>query len=89
MEHRRNSETPGTVAEQRNTPKHQWNTLEYHRNTNVTPVEHPGTTKPYKTKNNCSDFKENLSLINTNKINKQAIKLEKPLQYLPSSITRV
>ena len=89
MEHRRNIGTPGTVAEQRNTPEHQWNTLKYHRNTNVTPAEHLGTTEPYKTKNNCSDFKENLSLINTNKINKQAIKLEKPLQRLASNITRL
>ena len=50
------------MTEQRNTPEHQRNTLEYHPNTNVTPAEHPGTTEPYKTKNNCSDFKENLNL---------------------------
>ena len=48
-------------------------TLKYHRSTNVTPAEHPGITEPYKTKNNCSNFKENLSLINTGKISKQTI----------------
>ena len=36
--------------------------MEYHLNTNVTPAEHPETTEPYKMKNNCSDFKENLNL---------------------------
>ena len=50
---------PGTVAEQRNT---RGAPPEYQRNTNVTPAEHPGTMEPYKTKNNCSDFKENLNL---------------------------
>ena len=43
----------GTPAEQRNTPE-QW------RNNWTlpgTPAEHPGTTKPYKTKNNCRVFK--------------------------------
>ena len=52
----------GTVAEQRNTPENQQNTAEYQQSTNVTPVEHPGTMKSYKTKINCSDFKENLNL---------------------------
>ena len=31
-------------------------TSEYQRNTNITPVEHPRTSEPYKTKNNCSNF---------------------------------
>ena len=39
-------EYPGIVAEQRNISEHQ-------RNINVTPAEHPGTTEPYTTKNNC------------------------------------
>ena len=43
------------------TPEHQLNTSEYQWNTNVIPAEHPGTTKPYKTKNNCSEFEENLN----------------------------
>ena len=46
---------PLPVAEQRNTQK-------YQQNTNITPADHNGTTEPYKTKNNCSDFKENLNL---------------------------
>ena len=55
----RTAEHPATVVEQ-------WNTLEHLRiqwSTNVTPAEQPGTTEPYKTKNNCSDFEENLNLI--------------------------
>ena len=48
-------EHPLTVAEQRNTPKYRWKS-------SVIPAEHLGTTEPYKTKNNCSDFKENLNL---------------------------
>ena len=56
------AEHPGTVVEQRNNPEHQRNTPKYQQNTNVTPADHPGTTEPYKTKNNCSDFKENLNL---------------------------
>ena len=55
------AEHPGTVAEQWNTLEHRRNTLKYQQNTNVTPTDHPGTTEPYKTKNNCSDFKENLN----------------------------
>ena len=35
-EHRATVEDPRTAAEQRNTP-------EYQRNTNLTPVKHPGT----------------------------------------------
>ena len=42
-EHRRNS--GGTTEHY---PEHQRNTPEYQRNTNVTPVEHLGTTEPYK-----------------------------------------
>ena len=49
-EQRRNNGTP------RNTTEHQRNTPEYQWSTNVTPVEQPGTTEPYKTKNNCSVF---------------------------------
>ena len=44
-----------TVGEQRNTPEHQWDN-------NVTPAEHPGIMKQYKTKKNCSVYKENLNL---------------------------
>ena len=46
----------GKVEEQRNTPEHQQNTPEYQRNAKVTPLEHPGTTESYLTKNNCSVF---------------------------------
>ena len=52
----------GTPGEQRNTPEHQRNTPQYQQNTNVTLANHPGTTEPYKTKKNGSDFKENLNL---------------------------
>ena len=57
----------GTPAEQQKTPE-QWlnnrtprNTRGAPWNTNVTPAEHPETKEPYKTKNNCSDFKENFN----------------------------
>ena len=40
-------------------------TSECQRNTNITPVEHPRTSEPYKTKNNCSNFEENLNPFNT------------------------
>ena len=53
---------PGTVAEQRNTLEHQRNTPKYQQNTNVTAGDHLGTMEPYKTKNSCSDFEENLNL---------------------------
>ena len=54
------AEHPRTVAEQRNNS----GTL---RNTNGTPAQRntagkSGTTEPYKTNNNCSDFKQNLNL---------------------------
>ena len=52
----------GTPAEQRNTPE-QWQN-------NYTlpgrPVEHRGTTEPYKTKNNCSIFKRKFRTQNLN-----------------------
>ena len=57
----RTVENPGTVAEQRNTSEHQRDTPEQQ----VTPAEHPGTTEPYKTKNNCSDFKEDFNTFKT------------------------
>ena len=47
--------------ENQNTPEQWWNNRTP-RNTNVIPVEHHGTTEPYKTKNNCSNLKENLNL---------------------------
>ena len=63
MEHRRNSGTPwnsgGTTEHYQ---EHQRNTREYQRNTNVTLVVHPGTTEPYKTKNNFSIFKRKFKL---------------------------
>ena len=64
-EHRRNSGTPrdsGGTTERY--PEHQRNTPEYQPNTNVTPVEHPGTTEPYNTKNNCSIFKRKIKTFN-------------------------
>ena len=52
----------GTPAEQRNTPE-QWQN-------NYTlpgrPVEHHGTTEPYKTKNNCRIFKRKFKTQNLN-----------------------
>ena len=67
MEHRRKSGTPrdsgGTTEHY---PEHQRNTPEYQPNTNVTPVEHPGTTEPYNTKNNCSIFKRKIKPRNLN-----------------------
>ena len=45
----------GTLAEQWRNNGTPWNTK-------VKPAEHPGTTEPYKTKNNYNDFKENLNL---------------------------
>ena len=68
-EHRRNSRTPrnsGRTTE--HYPEHQRNTAEYQRNTNVTAVKYPGTTEPYKTKNNCSIFKRKFK---TQKLNFQ------------------
>ena len=68
-EHRRNSGTPrnsGRTTE--HYPEHQRNTAEYQRNTNVTPGKYPGTTEPYKMKNNCSIFKRKFK---TQKLNFQ------------------
>ena len=46
------AERPGTVAEQQNTPEHQWNMPRI-------PTEHQCSTsvEPYNTKINCSVFK--------------------------------
>ena len=54
------AEHPRTVAEQRKNSG-------ILRNTNGTPTQRntagiSGTTEPYKTNNNCSDFKQNLNL---------------------------
>ena len=68
----RNTEAPnsGTPQNSGGTTEHylehQQNTPEYKQNTNVTPVEHLGTTKPYKTKNNCSIFKRKCKPQNLN-----------------------
>ena len=48
----------GTLAEQRNAPE-QWRN---NRKPFGTPAEHPRTTKPYKTKNNCSVFQRKFTL---------------------------
>ena len=98
----------------RNTPE-QWRNSETLQNINGTPTQlntggKSGTTEPYKTNNNCSDFKQNfnLTLIHltlstqilrlvytkiksflTNKyqkLSKQTIKFERPLQHLASNI---
>ena len=60
---RRNRHTikPGTPEHGRT--EHHWNTPKYQQNTNVTPVDRPETREPYKAKNNCRDFKENLNFI--------------------------
>ena len=50
------AEHPGTVAEQ----------LNITRNTSGTPVEHPGTTETYKTKNNCCVLKRKFKTQNIN-----------------------
>ena len=66
-EHRWNSRAPrnsgGTTEHY---PEHQRNTPEYQRNTKVTPVQHPGTTEAYNTKNNCSFFKRKFKPQNLN-----------------------
>ena len=65
--------TGGTAEHPRNSgrttehyPEHQRNTPEYQRNTNVTPVEHAGTTERYNTKNNCIVFKRKFKPENLN-----------------------
>ena len=50
------------MVEQRNTLEHQWNTSKYQQNTNVASADHSGTMEPYNTKNNCSNFKENVNV---------------------------
>ena len=57
-----NSGTPQNSGRTMEHPEHQQNTWKYQQNFNITPVYHPRTTEPYKMKNNCSDFKENLNL---------------------------
>ena len=48
--------------EQQNTPEQWWNNWTLPG----TPAEHPGTTEPYKTKNNCSVFKRKFKTQNLN-----------------------
>ena len=50
------------TTEQRTLTEQQRNTLKYQQNSNITPADHPGTTEPYKIKNTCSDFTENVNL---------------------------